>query len=122
EPIFADDLEEFDHARETVAQLSAEYRAAEKDDYITGGFMNQQPSAENAASAIDTRMAPPPPPDAVTAGGMRLRLQGILSIQREVEATLSVMCKHERKIRFVAAGDDALAALSRLYYEDLHKP
>ncbi|KAF4735996.1 hypothetical protein FOZ63_011625, partial [Perkinsus olseni] len=109
------------------------YRAAEKDDYITGGFMNQQPSAENATSAIDTRIAPPPPPDAVTAGGMRsincladpdrrLRLQGILSIQREVEATLSVMCKHERKIRFVAIGDDALAALSRLYYEDLHKP
>ena len=35
--MFSSDLSEFDEARETVTELMAEYRAAEKDDYITGG-------------------------------------------------------------------------------------
>jgi len=37
EAMFSSDLSEFDEARETVTELMAEYRAAEKDDYITGG-------------------------------------------------------------------------------------
>ena len=36
EAMFSSDLSEFDEARETVAELMSEYRAAEKDDYITG--------------------------------------------------------------------------------------
>ena len=36
EPMFANDLSEFDEARETVAELMAEYKAAESPDYITG--------------------------------------------------------------------------------------
>ncbi|PWZ03665.1 gamma-tubulin [Testicularia cyperi] len=35
EPMFANDLSEFDEARETVAELMAEYKAAEKPDYIS---------------------------------------------------------------------------------------
>ncbi|WFD25876.1 gamma-tubulin [Malassezia nana] len=38
EAMFASDLSEFDEARETVAELMSEYRAAEKDDYITGAL------------------------------------------------------------------------------------
>lgn len=34
EAMFSSDLSEFDEARETVGELMAEYRAAEKDDYI----------------------------------------------------------------------------------------
>ena len=36
EAMFSSDLSEFDEARETVAELMSEYRAAEKDDYIAG--------------------------------------------------------------------------------------
>ncbi|WFD22706.1 calcium channel protein [Malassezia equina] len=38
EAMFSSDLSEFDEARETVAELMSEYRAAEKDDYITGAL------------------------------------------------------------------------------------
>ena len=34
---FADGLEEFDHAKEVVQSLSAEYKEAEKEDYIKWG-------------------------------------------------------------------------------------
>jgi tubulin gamma len=37
EAIFADSLEEFDDAREVVTSLSEEYRAAEGEDYVSGG-------------------------------------------------------------------------------------
>jgi len=37
ESMFADSLDEFDHSREIVMSLSDEYRAAERDDYLTGG-------------------------------------------------------------------------------------
>ncbi|KAK0552112.1 gamma-tubulin [Tilletia horrida] len=37
EAIFANDLSEFDDARETVAGIMAEYKAAESPDYLTGG-------------------------------------------------------------------------------------
>ncbi|CAD6923785.1 unnamed protein product [Tilletia controversa] len=37
ESMFANDLSEFDDARETVAEVMAEYKAAEGADYITGG-------------------------------------------------------------------------------------
>ncbi|PWN52310.1 tubulin-domain-containing protein [Violaceomyces palustris] len=36
EPMFSNDLTEFDEARETVAELMAEYRSAESEDYING--------------------------------------------------------------------------------------
>ncbi|KAN0061193.1 gamma-tubulin [Thecaphora frezii] len=36
EPMFANDLSEFDEARETVAELMGEYKAAESADYING--------------------------------------------------------------------------------------
>lgn len=34
EPMFADDLDEFDSAREVVTELIDEYRAAERPDYV----------------------------------------------------------------------------------------
>lgn len=37
EPIFADGLDEFDHARETVQNLVDEYRACERSDYVNFG-------------------------------------------------------------------------------------
>ena len=37
EPIFADSLDEFDHARETVQNLVDEYRACERPDYVNFG-------------------------------------------------------------------------------------
>lgn len=37
EPIFADSLDEFDHARETVQNLVDEYRACERPDYVDFG-------------------------------------------------------------------------------------
>ena len=38
EPMFQDSLDEFDSARETVQDLSDEYRACERDDYIHYSF------------------------------------------------------------------------------------
>lgn len=37
EPMFKDNLDEFDDARECVVELMAEYKAAENPDYISGG-------------------------------------------------------------------------------------
>jgi tubulin gamma len=37
EPMFADSLDEFDHARETVQNLVDEYRACERPDYVNFG-------------------------------------------------------------------------------------
>lgn len=38
EPMFADNLDEFDHARETVQNLVDEYRACERPDYAEFGM------------------------------------------------------------------------------------
>ena len=38
EPMFAESLDEFDHARETVQNLVDEYRACERPDYVNFGF------------------------------------------------------------------------------------
>jgi tubulin gamma len=40
EPMFADSLDEFDHARETVQNLVDEYRACERPDYVDFGCMD----------------------------------------------------------------------------------
>merc|ERR1712187_312963 len=42
EPMFSDGLEEFDRAKEVVVSLSAEYGAAESEDYIKWGLMADQ--------------------------------------------------------------------------------
>jgi tubulin gamma len=42
EAMFSDSLDEFDHAKEVVVQLSEEYKAAESDDYIKWGLMADQ--------------------------------------------------------------------------------
>lgn len=61
EPRFADNLEEFDDAREVVMRLIAEYRACEKSNYVDWGAkassaastarMPNDPSAASAATA-----------------------------------------------------------------------
>lgn len=38
EAMFRDNLDEFDDAKEVVVELMAEYKAAEKEDYITAGM------------------------------------------------------------------------------------
>jgi tubulin gamma len=40
EPMFADSLDEFDHARETVQNLVDEYAACERPDYVDFGCMD----------------------------------------------------------------------------------
>ena len=40
EPMFADSLDEFDHARETVQNLVDEYRACERRDYVDFGRLD----------------------------------------------------------------------------------
>jgi tubulin gamma len=42
EPIFADSLDEFDHARETVQNLVDEYRACERPDYVDFGCLEEK--------------------------------------------------------------------------------
>eukprot|EP00434_Breviolum_minutum_P009154 symbB.v1.2.008066.t1/scaffold504.1/size194584/2 len=42
EPLFAESLDEFDHAKEVVVSLSDEYKAAEGEDYIKWGLMGDQ--------------------------------------------------------------------------------
>jgi tubulin gamma len=49
---FADNLNEFDEAREVVTDLIAEYEAAEDADYLTAGS-ESTPAGESA----DKRMA-----------------------------------------------------------------
>merc|ERR1719399_1711293 len=41
EPLFANDLSEFDHSKEVVMSLSDEYKAAETEDYIKWGTIEQ---------------------------------------------------------------------------------
>ena len=41
ESMFSDSLHEFDDSRETVINLSEEYRAAESDDYVTGAHLRR---------------------------------------------------------------------------------
>lgn len=52
EPMFAENLDEFDNAREVVQSLVDEYKASERADYATWG---QTPP--DASAAGDTRMA-----------------------------------------------------------------
>merc|ERR1711941_128653 len=42
EPMFSDTLDEFDHAKEVVVSLSAEYNAADSEDYIKWGLLADQ--------------------------------------------------------------------------------
>lgn len=51
EPMFADSLDEFDHARETVANLVEEYRACERPDYVQYGYNNHGTSSTVGAGA-----------------------------------------------------------------------
>ena len=51
EPMFADSLDEFDHARETVANLVEEYRACERPDYVQYGYNNHGTASTVAAGA-----------------------------------------------------------------------
>ena len=52
EPIFADNLDEFDNAREVVVNLRDEYKAAESADYVSwgmnGGGAPPTPSADES--------------------------------------------------------------------------
>jgi tubulin gamma len=45
---FADNLNEFDEAREVVQDLIAEYEAAEDADYLTGGGPESAPACDSA--------------------------------------------------------------------------
>mmetsp|Transcript_15110 Transcript_15110/g.36036 ORF Transcript_15110/g.36036 Transcript_15110/m.36036 type:complete len:508 (+) Transcript_15110:79-1602(+) len=45
EPMFAESLDEFDSARETVASLVEEYRACERQDYVQYGIQNSGAAA-----------------------------------------------------------------------------
>ena len=55
EPIFADNLDEFDNAREVVVNLRDEYKAAESADYVSwgmnGGGAPPTPSADESGPA-----------------------------------------------------------------------
>ncbi|CAE7551242.1 TUBG, partial [Symbiodinium microadriaticum] len=46
ESLFAESLDEFDHAKEVVVSLSDEYKAAEGEDYIKWGLMGDQDIAK----------------------------------------------------------------------------
>jgi hypothetical protein len=50
-------LDEFDDARETVASLSAEYRAAEHRDFVSGSHPVVPAALPAAMSAIASRLA-----------------------------------------------------------------
>eukprot|EP00933_Yihiella_yeosuensis_P029668 TRINITY_DN23300_c0_g1_i1.p1 TRINITY_DN23300_c0_g1~~TRINITY_DN23300_c0_g1_i1.p1 ORF type:complete len:467 (+),score=67.06 TRINITY_DN23300_c0_g1_i1:103-1503(+) len=58
ESMFSDSLDEFDHAREVVASISDEYKAAESEDYIKWGLMGD-PEAHMPTSYSSDRRAPP---------------------------------------------------------------
>ena len=47
EPMFADSLDEFDHARETVQNLVDEYRACERPDYVDFGCTSDKSEAHS---------------------------------------------------------------------------
>lgn len=52
EPMFAENLDEFDSAREVVADLIEEYKAAERPDYVTWGGSTTSTSYEPRQSAF----------------------------------------------------------------------
>lgn len=58
EPIFSDGLEEFDNAKEVVASLSDEYRAAESEDYIKWGLYADQDLHMASNYGADRRVPP----------------------------------------------------------------
>jgi len=51
EPMFADSLDEFDHARETVQNLVDEYRACERSDYVDFGCLGGAGGASTSSTA-----------------------------------------------------------------------
>lgn len=51
EPMFADSLDEFDHARETVQHLVDEYRACERPDYVNFGCVDTSTATTTAATS-----------------------------------------------------------------------
>lgn len=58
EPMFADSLDEFDHAKEVVTALSEEYKAAETEDYIRWGLLADQEVHMPSVPSADRRMPP----------------------------------------------------------------
>merc|ERR1712066_595376 len=60
ESIFSDSLDEFDDAKEVVVNLSEEYKAAEKDDYIKWGRLGDQEMHMPSMYSTDRRVPPPP--------------------------------------------------------------
>lgn len=54
EPMFADSLDEFDHARETCQSLVDEYRACERPDYLQYGCAPPPPPPPGGAAASPT--------------------------------------------------------------------
>ena len=52
EPMFADSLDEFDHARETVQNLVDEYRACERADYVNFGFSSSSSTTTTTTAAV----------------------------------------------------------------------
>merc|ERR1712203_989200 len=58
EPMFSDGLEEFDHAKEVVASLSEEYKAAESEDYIKWGLLGD-PDVHLPTTYSSDRRVPP---------------------------------------------------------------
>jgi tubulin gamma len=50
EPMFADSLDEFDHARETVQNLVDEYRACERSDYVDFGVTVLNSGGQSSAA------------------------------------------------------------------------
>ncbi|CAK0889941.1 unnamed protein product [Prorocentrum cordatum] len=59
ESLFADSLDEFDHARERVVSLSDEYKAAETEDYIKWGLLADEEVQMPPYASADRRMPPP---------------------------------------------------------------
>mmetsp|Transcript_60473 Transcript_60473/g.153676 ORF Transcript_60473/g.153676 Transcript_60473/m.153676 type:complete len:189 (+) Transcript_60473:1050-1616(+) len=58
EPMFAENLDEFDDAKEVVMSLSDEYKAAESEDYIKWGLLADQ-EIHAPSMASDHRRMPP---------------------------------------------------------------
>lgn len=56
EPMFSDNLDEFDQAREVVVSLSDEYKAAETEDYIKWGLLTDQEAHMPSMYASDRRV------------------------------------------------------------------
>lgn len=58
EALFSDNLDEFDNAKEVVVQLSEEYKAAEKEDYIKWGLLADQEMHVPPMYSSDRRVPP----------------------------------------------------------------